>query len=345
MGKKLHWVVCILHTNELPLRHLIAGTDGPTTSDHTFSGPLGKALSSVTEMEPNPRFPKIRIGPDLIKLDQDVIDDLSSDQNYGYRMVCAIRNGIVPLDLILLDIGPVCHSRFLTTANRFTRMWVSKHGFKGKDLANLRLIVEYIVGVYYPLWFEAKVKHNHVEGPRHVLKQLVLVRLQKKAVQDIVMPYVVSGAWYSHSECVFLTLLNSSDEEERRFAVKKLLKLRADQVTGDTGVRPRVHAKYLNKDATKLTDLISWEENVYEPVFTCSLSPDDIRQFLDRPMDVPYMPVHGQSMERLVKQVTAACDSVFGYDARDGFLRAREANRIMMPVNNTKKEMLRMIGS
>ena len=101
LGKKLHSVVCILHTNELPLRHLIAGTDGPTTSDHTFSGPLGKGLSSVTEMEPNPRFQKIRIGPDLIKLDQDVIDDLSSDQNYGYRMVCEIRNGIVPLDLIL----------------------------------------------------------------------------------------------------------------------------------------------------------------------------------------------------------------------------------------------------
>ena len=62
-------------------------------------------------------------------------------------------------------------------------------------------------------------------------------------------------------------------------------------------------------------------------------------------MDVPYLPVHGQSMERLVKQVTAACDSVFGYDARDGFLRAREANRIMMPKNNTKQNLERMIGS
>jgi hypothetical protein len=62
-------------------------------------------------------------------------------------------------------------------------------------------------------------------------------------------------------------------------------------------------------------------------------------------MDVPYLPVHGQSMERLDKQVTAACDSVFDYDARDGFLRAREANRIMMPKNNTKQNLERMIGS
>ena len=62
-------------------------------------------------------------------------------------------------------------------------------------------------------------------------------------------------------------------------------------------------------------------------------------------MEVPYMPIHGQSMERLVKQVTVACESVFGYEARDGFIRARAANRLMMPKNNTKKDLARMIGS
>ena len=44
------------------------------------------------------------------------------------------------------------------------RLYVSKHGFKGKNLTNLKLIVEFIVGVYYPLWFEAKVKHSFIEG-------------------------------------------------------------------------------------------------------------------------------------------------------------------------------------
>ena len=71
LGVKLNWLVCFLHTNELPLRHLVAETDGPTTSDRTFSGPLGKALGSATDLDPNPRFPKISIGPGLIKLDVD----------------------------------------------------------------------------------------------------------------------------------------------------------------------------------------------------------------------------------------------------------------------------------
>ena len=53
-----------------------------------------------------------------------------------------------------------------TTCFRFMRLYVSKRGFKGKNLTNLKLIVEFIVGVYYPLWFEAKVKHSFIEGPK-----------------------------------------------------------------------------------------------------------------------------------------------------------------------------------
>ena len=100
------------------------------------------------------------------------------------------------------------------------RMWVSKHGFKGKNLTNLRLIVEFIVGVYYPMWFESKVKHCFLDGPRHVLKQLQLIRLQKKRVQDIVAATVVRSAYYSHSEAVLQTLLCSDDQEERKLAVE-----------------------------------------------------------------------------------------------------------------------------
>ena len=192
LGKKKTWLVCSLHLNELPLRHLIQDLDGKTNSDHSFSGPLGKALDNAVNLEINPKFKAITVGRHLIALDQIVIDDLSSDQKYGYRMVMAIRAGTVPEDLSLLDIGPVFHARWLTTANRFMRMWVSKHGFKGNNLANLRMIVEFIVGVYYPVWFEVKVKHNYTYGPRHLLTQLV--KMQKKKVQELVAPPIARSA-------------------------------------------------------------------------------------------------------------------------------------------------------
>ena len=35
----------------------------------------------------------------------------------------------------------------------------------------------------------------------------------------------------------------------------------------------------------------------------------------------------GQSMERCVKEVTAAAEAVYGYDRRDGFIRARLEHR------------------
>lgn len=45
VGHKLHWFVCLLHTNELPLRHLFLKVDGSkTTGPNQFSGPIGKAL-------------------------------------------------------------------------------------------------------------------------------------------------------------------------------------------------------------------------------------------------------------------------------------------------------------
>ena len=40
LGRKLVWIVCDLHTGELPLRHLIIELDGPTLSGNKWSGPL-----------------------------------------------------------------------------------------------------------------------------------------------------------------------------------------------------------------------------------------------------------------------------------------------------------------
>ena len=80
LGRRLIWIICFLHTNELPLRHLIIELDGPTSSDNTFSGPLGKALQNVEDLEYNPKFKAIQLGPGHPELSQEIIDDLSTDQ-------------------------------------------------------------------------------------------------------------------------------------------------------------------------------------------------------------------------------------------------------------------------
>jgi len=40
--RPLQWVVCLLHCNELPLRHVFLELGGTTKSPDSFSGPVGK---------------------------------------------------------------------------------------------------------------------------------------------------------------------------------------------------------------------------------------------------------------------------------------------------------------
>ena len=327
LGRPLNWIVCGLHLNELPLRHLIIQLDGPTSSDTGFTGPLGKALRSVTDMPIKKSFPAIRVGTDLIELDEEILKDLSSDQRYGYEIVKAIRSGVLPSRLANLQIGPVCHSRWLTTANRFCRMWVSQHGFKGKVAKNLKLIVEFIVGVYYPTWFNYKVRNDWLEGPKICLEQLLLTMKQAKEVINIVFPHMESSAWWACPEMLIQSLLCSSIAIERKFAISKILELR--EKTDPSRDQVRTHHKVkLNKEATNLMDLIIWEDDkTTEPVLTLEMSEEIIKTFEFPPMAVPSMPVHGQSVERCVKEVSAASEAVYGYERRDGFIRARLAHR------------------
>ena len=137
-----------------------------------------------------------------------------------------------------MAIGNVSHSRWLTTANRFLKMWVSLHTFKGKNLKNLESIVEFIIKVYYTMWFNIKVAHKVVDGPRHVLMQMELVKeISQKNVKNIVTPRVESTVWFAHPENILLSLLASEDEEERRFAIRVILDKVRRGGQGDSSVR------------------------------------------------------------------------------------------------------------
>ena len=120
-----------------------------------------------------------------------------------------------------------------------------------------------------------------------------------------VTKYVESGAWFAHSEHILQTLLASDDETERRFAVKTIIGLRGKSELDGSNICP-YRIPPLNWQAEKLTELISWNKNVYEPVLTCNLTQEEIRQFIDNKMVLLEFPVHGQSIERIVKEVTIA---------------------------------------
>ena len=85
LDRRLFWLVCQLHTNELKLRRLITKVDGKTSSKDGWEGELGKKLGTVRSLDRVFSFPAIRPKVAMPDLPEEVVEDLSSDQHYGYR--------------------------------------------------------------------------------------------------------------------------------------------------------------------------------------------------------------------------------------------------------------------
>ena len=182
LGHKCHWCVCSAHTNELPLRHLIEKLDGKTCSKDGFTGPIGKLLGKVMEMELDNNFKAMPGGEDLYPLPEDIMNSLSTDACVSYKYVQAIKAGVLPTELAELKPGPIVHSRWLTTGEALLFMWTRKHGLVGKDKANLETLVSFCIKSYFKLYFDIKVMHHLIHGPYHVLTQLRILQTLPKQV-------------------------------------------------------------------------------------------------------------------------------------------------------------------
>ncbi|KAG0728087.1 hypothetical protein GWK47_033201 [Chionoecetes opilio] len=135
LGRKLFWSICVLHTYELPLRHLITSIDGPTSSDTGFTSPVCSLLSSVNEMQTTQ----------------------SSEECQGVKISRRYRS-------ISWSTCPLT-SRWLTTAQSLVYMWTRKHGLTGKELNTLEILVKYCLQVYFKLYYDIKVHHRLEDGP------------------------------------------------------------------------------------------------------------------------------------------------------------------------------------
>lgn len=85
--RPLQWIICQLHGNELPLRHLIEELDGETDGPEAFSGEIGKSLKDCT------KFPTVAFKSIACELPEISKKDLGADQRYLFDMCNAISSG------------------------------------------------------------------------------------------------------------------------------------------------------------------------------------------------------------------------------------------------------------
>jgi hypothetical protein len=93
------------HNNKLPLHHQL---NGKTSNKDVFTGPVGKLLSKVMDMEVNPSFKALPGGLVLMPLPEEIVQSLSTDACVSYKYAQSLRT-------CKLHPGPIVHSRWLTT--------------------------------------------------------------------------------------------------------------------------------------------------------------------------------------------------------------------------------------
>jgi hypothetical protein len=124
LRRPLQYVICLLHMNELVLRHLFRLLDGATSGPSAYKGEIGKIITSDVTKLPPCEFKKKR--GLMCPIKQNIADELSSDAKYLYEIATAIQNGPpFPERLAARNPGNLCESRWLTKANRILRYYVS----------------------------------------------------------------------------------------------------------------------------------------------------------------------------------------------------------------------------
>lgn len=338
LTKPLQWFVCMLHGNELPLRHLFHHLDGDTSGPRGFAGPIGKQLDNCEKL---PVIDYKPIKGNLPEVPESIVKEFSADQKYLLEMCDSIASGQCSASVSDRNPGKLAHSRWVTTANRILRLYISSEN----PSLSLTTLTEYIMNVYAPMWFSIKSQPTCKDGAKHLLRTIHLSRYLDKELRDIVDAVIQRNGFFGHHENILLSMLTDDRIHIRELGVRRILKARSSLAPAPSKKVRVFKISALNFEAREYFELINWQDcELTEPPITSRISTDHLQEIIKNPdpdvlsVNFGKYPCHTQCVERCVKLVTEASVAVCGADARDGFIRARVDSRKTMGCFNTKSE-------
>jgi len=275
VGDTLHLIGCMLHWNELPLREIIKQLDGPTVSGNQWTGPFGRSLHDDIYLQTPVEFQPLHSS--LQRPREEVVKDLSTDQNLLLEYVLAISSGKIPDRVKYRRPGPAVLSRWLTCATRFCVIYTRTL----EPPPELVRIIKFIVQVYAPSWFNIKSHDDFLEGPKLVFNTLQQAKeLGDDLCLNIVKEKIQSYAFPLLSENFLASLLYSDNAMERRLAMLRILELRANPPAADSTSKK---IKTVNFEANDWSNLISISTTDNEPPITKSLTVEELQSIVDTP--------------------------------------------------------------
>lgn len=318
LGRSLQWLVCLLHMNELPFRHLFEKIDGPTLGPDTLKGCIGKQLKKDLSNLDIVKFSLVK--GKIEEIPECVIKQLSSDQKYLYEICIAVQSGHITESLARRSQGNLHNARWLTRANRILRLYVSTPDPSN----NLKEVVNIILNLYAPGWFYIKSHPKATDGARIFFHLITLAKELKPDHRKIVQPVFFNNSYFANSESILLSMLTDYRLPVREKALQKIIFSR----TVFNGMRNFELPRTLNLDAMDYTEMIDWElEKITQPPLIRQFTNDMLINIRKKPLEISDIPCHSQNVERAVSLVTKASENRIGYFNRHRFILNRLDSR------------------
>lgn len=336
LNRPLHWVVCMLHLNERTLMNVITEVDGKTTGPASHTGVIMTAIRTC-HLRPAVRFKPISIGIINHTVDSS---KFTNDQLYLWKIACMLDSGHIDNHLCTLCPGPINNARWMTTASRILREYCATK----YPSANLKLLAEYIMKVYLPVWLETKYQHMWFHGARHLFQLLYRTREHVPKLFGQVKHYILQNAYFAHPENLLLAMIADERKHVREFGYAKIIKCRQAANSG----QPQKLRKFQKPTTSQINfrcdeyyDLLFWNKiTILEPPFTHKFSIEELEKFMsaDAAIDLPHIPVHTQACEYFIQGLSESVTHVAGQENQEGYLKLKMMHRARMGVFTKKKD-------
>lgn len=288
----------------------------------------------IFSFQPDPGFQRIAL-ENMPPTSEGIV--FSTDAKYLFDMAHAISNGEVSVDLANIRPGKIAHSRWLTKAARLLRLYVTMQN----PPRELRILVEFIMKVYVPMYFNIKYHSSVVHGSVLFFNYIRWSQFLEPTLRNIVNRVIIDNAYFAHSENVLLAMLFDKNKEKRDCAIKKILRYRRDV---EDPLEVRVYEKpTINFNCTEYTNMIDLNDqnNVFEPPFTRSFAYDELAEYLkddDLAFVDPKIPMHIQNTEQHVQLVASVVKRVIPENV-EGVVATTATSRAKMPRLESKKDL------
>lgn len=270
-------------------------------------------------------------------LHDEWLRDLSTDAKYLYRMANAISEGSCSADLANSKPGPIAHSRWLTKASRILRLYVTTRNPSN----NLKILAEYVVKVYVPMYFNIKYFSSVIYGSPLLSKFIHFTKYLPSYLREIIYPVIQHNSYFAHPENVLLAMLFDDRESIRHLAIKKIMHYR-DQLHDPTKLREYKKFK-INFDCLDYVDMIDLHDDniLSEPPFTKNIPYDYLKEYLELdtlPISDPKIPCHIQGTERCIQLLTTVSRRVTAKN-REAVMGVTIESRKKIPRLESKQDL------